>query len=78
MNIVGVFAGKLMPSLEANFVVLPSSVVDPLHFGTDPDPGTDPRILTTDLRIRISDPAFFVTCWQDANKKKVFFQSYFC
>jgi hypothetical protein len=28
-----------------------TSLVDPLHFGTDPDP--DPRICRTDLRIRV-------------------------
>jgi hypothetical protein len=37
---------------------LQPGVVDPWHFGTDPD------------------PAFFVSGWQDANRKLV--QSFFC
>ncbi len=40
-----------------------TSVVEPWHFGTDPDPG----IRTTDLPIRIL--LIFVSSWQDANKK---------
>ncbi len=46
-----------------------TSVVDPWHFGTDPD---QHHCLTG------PDPAFFVSGWQDANKKYVLFSKYFC
>ncbi len=41
-----------------------TSVMDPWHFVTDPDPG----IRTTGLRFRNSNPDF----WQDANKNQFF------
>jgi hypothetical protein len=49
------------------------SVVNPWHFGVDPDP--DPWIHASDkwIRIRIldPDPAIFLTNLQDANKKLI-------
>ncbi len=49
----------------------PGSLVDPRHFGTDPDP----RILTLTSG---SDPALFVSGLQDVNKTLGFFPSFFC
>ncbi len=46
-----------------------ASVVDAWHFGRDPDP----RIHTTDLRIRIRDPAFFRQLLKRCQPKSVFF-----
>jgi hypothetical protein len=39
--------------------------VDPLHFDTDPDSDPNP------------DPALFVSCFQDVNKKLVFVKFFY-
>jgi hypothetical protein len=45
-----------------------SSVVEPWHFDTDPDPDPPYGLMDPDTDSD-PDPAFFVSCWQDANKK---------
>ncbi len=45
-------------------------VLEPWHFGTDPDADSDPYLWLTDP---VTDPDIFVSDIQDANKNKYFF-----
>ena len=47
-------------------------LTDPLHFGMDLDPDTDPQIHASNKWIRIQIWLFFVIDLQDANQK-IFF-----
>ncbi len=53
---------SIIPTAEGKNVL--SSVRDPWHFGTDPDPDLDPYLRLTD-----ADFALFVSDLQDADKK---------